>query len=63
VGVQEGGKVILELLAGVVVISTDSGLLERAVHPLDLALDPGVAGRVDLLGDGFDQGARKQQRS
>jgi hypothetical protein len=36
--VHEGGEVVLELLAGVVVIPSDGRLIEGAVHPLDLAV-------------------------
>jgi hypothetical protein len=36
--------VFFELSMGLVMIGTDRGLLDRAVHPLDLAVGPGMVG-------------------
>jgi hypothetical protein len=44
VGIEEGGKMIPELPVGVVVVAPNGGLLKSPVHPLDLAVGPGVVG-------------------
>ena len=42
VGVDKVGEVGLELLVAVVVVALDGGLLDGAVHALDLPVRPGV---------------------
>jgi hypothetical protein len=42
VRVKEGSQVVCELTVGLVMISPDSGLLECSVHPLNLAVGPGM---------------------
>ena len=42
---------IFELPVGVVVIAPDSSLLERSVHPLDLAVGPRVVGLGEAMFD------------
>ena len=41
-GVDERLKVLPELVVAVVVVALDRGVLDRSVHPLDLAVGPGV---------------------
>lgn len=46
VSIEEGGKVIFKLPVGLIVISPDGCLLQRPVHPFDLAVGPWVLGLV-----------------
>ena len=43
VGIQEQLQMMPELVVAVVVVAPDSRVLDRAVHPLDLAIGPGMA--------------------
>jgi predicted RNA methylase len=44
VGVDEQLQVRPELFVGLVVIALDRGVLDGAVHPLDLTVGPGMVG-------------------
>ncbi len=44
VGHQESRQMLPELLMGIVVVTIDRRLFERAVHPLDLTIRPGMIG-------------------
>jgi hypothetical protein len=43
VGIQEQLQMMPELIVAVVVVAPDSRFLDRAVHPLDLTIGPGMA--------------------
>lgn len=42
VGIHEELEVVSELIVAVVVVALDRRVLDRAVHPLDLAIGPGM---------------------
>jgi hypothetical protein len=49
VGGHEVGEVLPKLIGAVVVEAFDGGLLDRAVHPLNLTIRPGMARRMARL--------------
>ena len=51
VGADEVGEVAAQLVVGVVVEALDCGLLDGAVHPLDLAVGPGMPGLSQAMID------------
>jgi hypothetical protein len=51
VGGDEVGKVSFELVVSIVIVALDGRFLDRAVHALDLAIDPGM---LDLGQPMFD---------
>lgn len=44
IGQQKGLQVLVELLRRLIVEALDGGLFQRAIHPFDLAVGPGVSG-------------------
>ena len=51
VGADEVGEVAAQLVVGGVVEALDCGLLDGAVHPLDLAVGPGMLGLSQAMID------------
>jgi hypothetical protein len=48
---DEVGEVLLEMLVGVVVVSLYGGVLDGAVHPLDLPVAPRMLGLCEPMFD------------
>ena len=64
VGIDEVGKVGLELLVSIIMIALDSRFLDRAVHAFDLSIGPWMIGLCQPVLDGIlEAGAFKHMNA